>query len=246
MAKSERNPVTARKGLSANAWTTIAVLVVAVLVIGGVLLFQHEDTPAAGDGTVAADVLRHPDSHTVTEARNGKATVVEFIDYQCPACEAYYRNVTGKLVHDYSGRITLITRNFPLPVHPLAVPAARAAEAAAMQGKYREMYDKLYGDYQSWAVQPDGQHVSSDAKRAQARFDAYARELGLDLGRFHRDMASPAVQQRIDRGEADGRKAGVTSTPTLFVNGTEFRPAGTTYAAISRELRTRLDQALDR
>ncbi|GLY42761.1 hypothetical protein Amsp01_087840 [Amycolatopsis sp. NBRC 101858] len=245
MAKSKRNPVTAKKGLSANAWTTIAVLVVAVLVIGGVLIFQHKDSPATGEDTVAADVLRHPDSHTVTEAKNGKVTVVEFIDYQCPVCEAYYQNVTGKLANDDSGRITLVTRNFPLPMHPLAVPAARAAEAAALQGKYREMYDKLYGDYRTWALQPDGQNVSSDEKRAQDRFDAYAKDLGLDLDRFHRDMASPAVQQRIDQGKADGQQAGVTGTPTLFVNGTQFRPTGNTYPMISQELRTLLDKDLE-
>ncbi|MEU0529046.1 DsbA family protein [Amycolatopsis tolypomycina] len=244
MAKNKRNPVTAKKGLSANAWTTIAVVVVAVLVIGGVLISQHKDSPAAGGDKVAADILRHPDSHTVAEAKNGKVTIVEFIDYQCPVCEAYYQNVTGKLVNDYSGRITLITRNFPLPMHPLAVPAARAAEAAALQGKYREMYDKLYGDYPSWALQPDGQNVSSDENRAQARFDAYAKDLGLDLDRFHRDLASPAVQQRIDQGKADGQKAGVTGTPTLFVNGTQFRPTGDTYPAISQELRSEIDKEL--
>lgn len=120
---------------------------------------------------------------------------------------------------------------------PTAV--ASDTEAAALQGK------KLYGGYRSWALQPDGQNVSSDEQRAQARFDAYAKDLGLDLDRFHRDLASPAVQQRIDQGTADGQKAGVTSTPTLFVNGTEFRPAGATYPAISQELRTLLDEELD-
>jgi len=72
-----------------------------------------------------------------------------------------------------------------------------------------------------------------------------AAVLGLDLDRFHRDEASAAVQQRIDQGKADGQKAGVTGTPTLFVNGTEFRPTGNTYPAISQELRSLLDKDLD-
>ncbi|WP_326834946.1 thioredoxin domain-containing protein [Amycolatopsis rhabdoformis] len=242
--KQNRNPVTAKKGLSANAWTTIGVLVVAVLVIGGVLVFNHKDAPAAPPGAGAATVLNPPGSNTLTTAPGGPVTVVEFLDYQCPVCEAYYQNVTKSIEHDYAGRITFVTRNFPLPMHPLAVPAAQAAEAAAMQGKYHEMYDKLYADYPTWALAADGKNVSDDAPRAQTRFDGYARELGLDLTRFHADAASPAVQKRIDQGKADGTRAGVTGTPTIFVNGTRFEPTGDTYAALDRQLRGELDQAL--
>ncbi|WP_244223570.1 DsbA family protein [Amycolatopsis circi] len=236
--------MTKRKGLSANAWTTIAVVAAAVLIIGGVLVFNGKDAPAPPPGAVAAEILNPPGSNTLSTAPGGAVTVVEFVDYQCPVCEAYYQNVTKSIEHDYAGKITFVTRNFPLPMHPLAVSAAKAAEAAAMQGKYREMYDKLYGDYRTWALAADGQNVSEDAARAQARFDAYAKELGLDLARFHADAASPAVRKRIDQGKADGQKAGVTGTPTIFVNGTRFEPSGNTYAAIAQQLRGQLDQAL--
>jgi protein-disulfide isomerase len=242
--KANRSPVTKRKGLSANAWTTIAVVAAAVLVIGGVLVFNRKDTPAPQPGTVAAEILNPPGSNTLTTAPSAAVTVVEFIDYQCPVCEAYYQNVTKSVEHDYAGKITFVTRNYPLPMHPLAVPAAKAAEAAAMQGKYREMYDKLYGDYPTWALAADGQNVSQDAARAGARFDSYAKELGLDLAKFRADAASPVVQRRIDQGKADGGKAGVTGTPTIFVNGTRFEPAGNTYAGIARQLRGQLDKAL--
>lgn len=107
-------------------------------------------------GGNAADVLRRPDSHTLLAAPDNKVTVVEFLDYQCPACAGYYMNITKKLEKDYAGRITFVTRNFPLEMHPLAVPAARTAEAAAMQGKYREMYQALYDNYLSWARTADG------------------------------------------------------------------------------------------
>jgi protein-disulfide isomerase len=65
--------------------------------------------------------------------------------------------LTKKLEQDYAGRITFVARNFPPNNHPPAVPAAQAAEAAAVQGKYREMYDALYDTYASWALQPDGE-----------------------------------------------------------------------------------------
>jgi protein-disulfide isomerase len=241
---AKKNVVTAKKGLSANAWTTIAVVVVAVLVIGGVLVFNRSDSSAPSRDAVAADVLRRPDSNTLTTASNGTVTVVEFLDYQCPVCEAYYRNVTKSLERDYAGKITFVTRNFPLPMHPLAVPAAKAAEAASLQGKYQPMFDKLYGDYPAWALAADGQNVSDDIARAQAKFESYASEIGLDPARFRADLASPAVLQRIDQGKADGEKAGVTGTPTIFVDGNQFKPTGRTYADIAQQLRAEIDKAL--
>jgi protein-disulfide isomerase len=243
MAKNKSDVVTAKKGLSANAWTTIGILVLAVVVIGGILVFNRSDSSAPQDA-IAADVLRHPDSNTLTTSRNNAVTVVEFLDYQCPVCEAYYQNVTRALEKDYAGKITFVTRNFPLPMHPLAVPAAKAAEAASLQGKYRPMFDKLYGDYPAWALAADGQNVSDDTARAQAKFESYATEIGLDLAKFRTDLASPAVQQRIDQGKADGEKAGVTGTPTIFVDGTQFKPTGRTYPDIAQQLRSEIDKAL--
>ncbi|GAA1034366.1 MULTISPECIES: DsbA family protein [Amycolatopsis] len=245
MTKKNRNPVTTRKGLSANVWTTIAVVTSAVAVTGGVLVVnRHDDLSGPRPGTIGANVLNPSGSNALTAAPAAVVTVVEFIDYQCPVCEAYYQNVTKSVERDYAGKITFVARNFPLPMHPLAVPAAKAAEAAGMQGKYRGMFDKLYGDYPTWALTADGQNVSEDAGRAQARFDTYAKELGLDLVRFHADAESPMVGNRIDRDKADGSEAGVTGTPTIFVNGTRFEPSGNTYAALAKQLRGLLDQAL--
>lgn len=247
MSKKTRKPVIARKrrGIpSTNIIMTVVILVVAIAVIGGIVLFGGKDGGSAGDGSTQTDQLVPPDAHTVTEASDDKATMVEFLDYQCPACEAYYQNVTKKLEQDYSGRITFVTRNFPLDVHPLAVTAARAAEAAAEQGKYVEMYQALYDNYQSWALAPDGKNVSDDEQRARTAFDGYARTIGLDLDGFHNDMASPEVQSRIDRDRSAGEKAGVTSTPTIFVNGKRFEPSGQSFADVDRQLRDTLDGAL--
>lgn len=249
-----KNPATRRSGLSSNTILTIVVVVIAAVVFGGVLLFNRGDAgntgspgaAAQGENTVAADVLRKPDSHTLLEAPDNKVTVVEFLDYQCPACAGYYMNITKKLEKDYAGRITFVTRNFPLEMHPLAVPAARAAEAAAMQGKYREMYHALYANYLSWARTADGSEASEDLKQAQARFDDFAHRIGLDLDRFHRDMNSEAVQRRIERDQADGNKAGVSGTPTIFINGTQFSPSGETFADIERQLREHIDRELAR
>ncbi|WP_216214751.1 DsbA family protein [Amycolatopsis aidingensis] len=251
MPNTTKNPLTRRYGVSSNTLLTAVVLLVAVVVIGGVLLVNR--TGAQGDGsqgggasgadTVAAEVLRKPDSHTLLEAPDAKVTVVEFLDYQCPACAGYYRNITTKLEKDYAGRITFVTRNFPLEMHPLAVPAARAAEAAALQGKYPEMYHALFDNYRSWARTADGQ-ATADPDQAQRHFDDFARQIGLDLDRFHRDMNSEQVTQRIERDRADAATAGVSGTPTFFINGAKFTPSGDSFAAVDQQLRTQIDEAL--
>jgi protein-disulfide isomerase len=227
---------------------TVAVVVLAVVVVGAVLLFNRDDDSGGGtdtgSGSIPSELRAGPDSHTLTESDDDKVTIVEFLDYQCPACAAYYGNVIKKLETDYAGRITFVTRNFPLSMHPLAQQAARAAEAAAAQGKYAEMYHQLYDNYDQWAVAPGGQEVSSDAQQATTLFDSYATAIGLDLDRFHTDMASPAVQQRIDADVAAGEKVGVSSTPTIFFNGEKFEPEGDSFTDVDSQLRDMIDEAL--
>ncbi|NUT53992.1 MAG: thioredoxin domain-containing protein [Saccharothrix sp.] len=238
--KKRRNVVTARRGPSLNLILTGIVVLLAIAVIGGVLLLNRSDD--SGGGAVPNETLVPAGAHTLSRAEDGKATLVEFLDFQCPACASYYSGITKQLEEDYRGRITFVTRNFPLEMHPLAVPAARAAEAAAKQGKYPEMYHALYDNFDSWAV--DGQSTSSDTARATAKFEELAGGLGLDLDRFRADMASDEVQSIIDRDVADGQELGVNSTPTFFFNGEKFRPSGSTVADIDREMRAKIDEAL--
>jgi protein-disulfide isomerase len=250
MARKSRSAAPRRP--SANLIATLTIVVLAVVVIGGVLLLNRaDDSGGSGDGntggapaSIPAELKAGPDSNTLTEAADGKVTVVEFLDYQCPACAAYYANVTKQLESDYAEKITFVTRNFPLSIHPLARQAAQAAEAAAAQGKYREMYHQLYDNYEQWAVAPGGQEVSDDAARATEFFDTFATAIGLDLDRFHTDMASAAVERRIDADTAAGSKLGVTSTPTLFVNGARFEPQGDTFDDVDKQLRAMIDEAL--
>lgn len=244
---TSRRPWFARSGIVA-----IAIVLVAAVALAGVLLFDRGETEnnaendRRGGGHANAETLRRPGSNTVLEASDNKVTVVEFLDYQCPACAGYYLNITKKLEEDYAGRITFVTRNFPLDMHPLAVPAAKAAEAAAEQGKYREYYHALYDSYQSWAANEDGTRVGDDRKKAREHFDEIATEIGLDLDRFHRDMESKEVRQRIERDQADGRKLGVSGTPTIFVNGEQFTPEGETFPEVDEQLRSMIDEELDR
>ncbi|MDI2032767.1 thioredoxin domain-containing protein [Saccharopolyspora sp. TS4A08] len=243
----KNNPVTQKSGLSTNVILTLVVVIVAVVVIGGVLLFNRGGGDSGGSGAsqppVAAEVLRKPDSHVLTEAPDGRVTMVEFLDYQCPSCHAYYSAITSKIEKDYAGKVTFVTRNYPLEMHPLAQPAARAAEAAALQGKYKEMYHALFDNYANWAV--NGQEVSSDEAKANAEFEKYAQQIGLDVNRFKQDVASPNVQTKIDQDVADAKTAQVSGTPTIFVNGRQFDQGNAqTYADVDKSLRQMLDQEL--
>lgn len=253
MARKSRSSVTSPGGLSANVIITIAIVVVAAVVIGGVLLFNRseEDNSGGGGGPIPTELRVQADSNLLTEAdgadgvdADGKVAIVEFLDYQCPACAAYYTNVTKQLEADYAGRITFVTRNFPLDSHPLAQQAARAAEAAALQGKYKEMYHQLYDNYEQWAVSEDGQQVSDDAQRATTLFEGYATTIGLDLAQYKAALTDPSVQERIDADAAAGRKVGVDSTPTFFVNGEKFEPESDQFSDVANQLREQIDAAL--
>ncbi|WP_344130514.1 DsbA family protein [Saccharopolyspora halophila] len=250
MSKNQNLVTQKNSGMTTNIILTIIVVIVAVAVIGGVLLFNRSGDSgggnASGGPTVAADVLRKPDSNVLTEAPDGKVTVVEFLDYQCSSCRAYYEGLTKKIEQDYAGKVTFVTRNYPLEMHALAQPAARAAEAAALQGKYKEMYHAIFDNYESWAQ--DGQQLSSDKNRANAQFEKFAQQIGLDMAKYRQDLNSPQVQQKIDADIADGQKAGVSGTPTIFINGKQFQPESGTqsFTELNKQFRQQLDQELNK
>jgi protein-disulfide isomerase len=131
-------------------------------------------------------------------------TVVEYGDYECPYCRGAFRDV-HLLLDRYPGQVRFVFRNFPIPqLHPHALQAAEAAEAAAAQGKFWQMYKLL--------LQEDA-HLDTDS------LVGYARQLGLDIDRFRRDLDEHAYAARIDNDIATGRTNQVNSTPKFYVDG---------------------------
>lgn len=131
-------------------------------------------------------------------------TVVEYGDFECPNCKAAAPGVKLLLAR-FAGRVRFVFRHFPLEeVHPHALQAALAAEAAGGQGKFWPMHDLLFENQQ---------HL----KPRQLR--GYAERLELDLERFDADMADEIYLQRVREHIEGGRRSGVRSTPTFFVNG---------------------------
>jgi len=130
-------------------------------------------------------------------------TIVEFSDFQCPFCSRV--NPTMKQIKEtYPDDVRIVFRQLPLPMHPRAKPAARASLAAAKQGKFWEMHDKLFAN----------QKALTDEN-----FAAWAGEMGLDAAKFKADYADPALAKMVDEDMAVSAKFGARGTPAFFVNG---------------------------
>lgn len=191
---------------STNTKLTIAMVALVVLGLAGVIYVANDAAPPA---SASEELLVRDDSHTLSVADDDKITLVEFLDFECGGCAALYPTME-RLKSEYDGRFTFVVRYFPLSGHANGETAARAVEAAAGQGQFEAMYQKVFETQQQWGGQQQPQ---------EAIFHGYAEELGLDMERFTTDMADPATAQRIRKDVDDGTALGITSTPTIFVNG---------------------------
>ncbi|GAA1025766.1 hypothetical protein GCM10009557_00970 [Virgisporangium ochraceum] len=215
--------------MSTNLKLTLGLLAVAVAVLALVMVVNRDDDKPTVTGEQAALTLVRDNSHRLSTAADGKVTVVEFLDFECESCGAAYPDVE-KLRAEYGDRITYVVRYFPIASHPNAYNDAHAAEAAAMQGKFEDMYKKLFDNQTTW-----GHNRASQVDT----FVGYARDLGLDVDKFRADMDSPAVDARVRADAEDGQSVGVSGTPTFFINGEKFDDEPT-YA----KLKAAIDAAL--
>lgn len=134
-------------------------------------------------------------------------TLVEYGDYECPYC-GMAQGVVARLIAALGDQLRFVYRNFPLPgVHPHAMAAAAAAEAAGKQGKFWPMHDLLFERQDRL-----GEHLLLD----------WAAELGLELDRFERDMRSREVERRVREDRHSGIRSGVNGTPTFFIQGYRY------------------------
>lgn len=176
------------------------VLVVALLF--GAFWFTKKDTPTTNQA------LGKPTNHTQGEGKKG-VTLIEYGDFECPACGAYYP-IVKEVKAKYGDDITFQFRHFPLvQIHKHAMLAHRAAEAAGNQGKFFEMHDILYEQQQVWIAGANQTKL----------FEDYASSLGLDLAKFRQDMASEAVNAAINADIKEGQAIKATSTPTFVLQG---------------------------
>lgn len=140
--------------------------------------------------------------------KDAKIILVEYSDFECPACAAYHPFVK-QLVEEMGNDFAFIYRHFPLQQHKHAKLAAYAAEAAGNQGKFWEMHDMLFEHQKDW----------SSTDTARETFIGYADSLGIDRAQFEKDMDSDAVKDKVSDNYSSGVKLRVAGTPSFFLNG---------------------------
>lgn len=182
--------------------------VVILLVILGIFVgYVFTTKQNSSDGSTNTSSVSAT-NHTVG-AGNKKVTLIEYGDFQCPVCGQYFP-IIQEIKKKYGDDITFQFRHFPIDsIHPNARAAHRTAEAAGNQGKFFEMHDLLYETQQSW----------SSSNNAKSIFDSYAKQLQLDMDKFNTDFAAETTNEIINADVDEGKKSGVTGTPSFILNG---------------------------
>jgi protein-disulfide isomerase len=225
------------------------IAVVAVAAIVGAFLYMRSaggTPPPARTNTTNANKAANPAAKTnaLAAATTGaepawsrgpsSAPVVieEFADFECPSC-AGFEPILRQVKTIYGDKVRVVFRHYPLTqIHQKAYDAARATEAAGMQGKFWEMHDVLYDKQKDWTV--SGDHRSE--------FANYAKQLNLDVDKFKTDMLGMVTAARVDADKKRGDSAQIRSTPSAFLNG---RPLDfTTEMGNAEALRRAVENAL--
>ena len=190
----------------------------------------NRTSPTGSPATVASGVPGAEPAHTQGPA-NAPVHLEEFGDCECPPCGLLHP-ILEQMHAEFGDNLRITFREFPLvPTHQHAMAAASAAEAAGLQGKFWEMHKLLYDNQKTWHEQFD----------VRPTFEGYAKQIGLDLPRFQKDINGDAVAQRIFLDGKRGHSLGVKGTPTVFLNGREVPfeslPAEKLRVLIQEELR---------
>ena len=157
-------------------------------------------------GVTASDWVRGGESSVVT--------IVEYSDFQCPACASYYEVVKKLMDEDFGDKVKFVYRHFPLiETHLTATLAVSASEAAGSQGKFWQMHDKLFENQTTWANNPKAREIFID----------YAKELGLNIEEFTKNLDSKEGKEKAINAYKASIKMGLNSTPSFFINGKKIQ-----------------------
>ncbi len=201
-----------------------------IIFIGIFVISQHSSNTSNSNNSNASKVTHH------VEGKGTKGvTLIEYGDYECPICEAYYLPLK-EAVAQYSDQIYFQFRNLPLTaIHQNAFAGARAAEAAGLQNKYWQMHDKLYDNQNQWASSPNPLSI----------FQTYAQQIGLDANKFKQDYASSQVNDAINADLAEFAKTHrEQATPTFFLDGQYLPNTGLVDAQTGAPNADKLGQAI--
>ena len=163
----------------------------------------------------ALDISFAQDIDTTGSPFIGKAdapvTLVVFSDFQCPFCSKV-QPLLDEVLKKNPDKLKIVFKHLPLQMHKQARPAALAAIAAQEQGKFWQMHDALF---------------AASKKLSKETIEQAAKDIGLDMEKFKKDLTSPATEEKLKKDMMDAGKASVGGTPTLFINGRQVKGRGT-------------------
>ncbi len=190
------------------------VIIIVVLALVGIFALSGNKSGSSGKSGGSSGSTSALTQHIEGQGKTG-VTLVEYGDYECPFCGQYFPTVT-QIEAAYDQQIHFQFRNFPLvSIHQNAFAAARAAEAAGLQGKFWEMNNALYESQSQWSSTSDAPPI----------FNQYATQLGLNLTKFKSDYNSDKVNNLINADMAKGNKLGISGTPTFFLDDKQIQVA---------------------
>jgi protein-disulfide isomerase len=164
-----------------------------------------------------SDVLKITKDDVILGDPKAPVTIIEYSDYQCPFCKRFFDETELQLRKEYieTGKVKMIYRDFPLPGHPYAMPAAEAANCAKDQGKFWAYHDLIFKNQNNLAT---------------IDYLKLAEELKMNVSEFKNCLDSKKYTQKIQNDYNLGSKIGVDGTPTFFVNGKQIVGAQPYYA----------------
>jgi protein-disulfide isomerase len=216
----DQNPTRETK-VSYTQFLLPGAILLAALIISGTLIFtrsQNQGTlKTAQIGTLPqeqnkknkiADIKVNSGDHILGN-KNAKVAIVEYSDFECPFCRRFWEETLPQIRKDFieTGKAFLVYRHFPLAFHPSAKPAAYAVECANEQGKFWQMHDKIFEEQKTTP-----QFSANDLKK-------WAAAIGLDTAKFNQCLDSEKYAKRVSDDLNSGQAAGVSGTPTFFING---------------------------
>lgn len=185
---------------------TVLIIVIGAFFFGGQSTNQKEAQQEIADLDTSELTVSAENTSGIP---NAPVTVIEFADFQCPACASAHP-IVKQLLEKYPDEVYYVFRHYPLSIHRNAKIAAQAAESAGEQGKFFEMQDKLFTNQADW----------QDSGKPKEIFEQYASEIGLDVELYKSQIDEQSG--KVNSDFALGNKFQVQSTPTFFINGERY------------------------
>ncbi len=199
----------------------LSVVGITIAIFAGIIFFANKSNLTSSNAPTGQAVLSDDKKQLLEVAadeyikgnKDASVTLIEYLDFECEACGAYYP-LMKQLSEEFKNDVRFVNRYFPLPGHKNGMQAALSVEAASRQGKYWEMHNIVFDNQKTWGEKPVAD---------PAIFEGFAKQIGLNIEQFKKDVVSKEVKDRVERDKASGEKLGNTGTPTFFLNGEKIQ-----------------------